>query len=837
MQPLTLKYQPQVLVVEDDLDEAQLIRWQLTEKAEDAFRAEVAANLTEISSLIASGLQPDVVLLDLNLPDSTGLDTVRNVSQLLGSVPIVVHTGRDDFALTEAAIELGAQDYLIKGVDSWILRKSLRYAILRHERDEQDRLARSVFEHASEAILITDSRGYIVQVNEAFTHITGYSREEVLGRTPSLLKSGHHGDAFYQQLWEELQSAGQWRGEVWNRRKNGELYAEQLNINAVRDSRDETTQYVALFSDITQMKEEQRSLHHKANHDALTGLPNRSLFLDRLEQAFVGVRRHGGRLAVVFLDLDGFKPVNDTYGHDAGDWVLQEVSQRILGCLRAEDTLARMGGDEFVLLLQHQTDMPATLKLLQRVLSEVARPYHWKEELLQVSASLGVSLYSGETGVSGESLMQQADEAMYQAKNAGKNDFCFYDSRHAAKAAEQVAYEIEIRQALKEQQLRIYYQPVIDLQSGQPVAVEALLRWQHPEKGLLLPDDFMEGVDAPDLLLDLHEWMLDRVLEQLNTWHQHNLLLPITINISPYLLKQSSFPEHFYQQCQNRLPTPGCLSLEVKEVDALDKLAATESLQAVCEILEVHLILDDFGAGYSSLPFLKRLGVAELKTERSFIDGMLDSSSDLAVVEASLGLASAFRCRLTAKGVENSQECYLLTRLGCHQAQGHFLCKPMPLEALEDWLKSRSLLCEFLSEFGLYQREDLPLVTAAVDHRSWVHQLEEYLADRNQHLPPLKLEACRFGRWWHSRESEQGELSKQPVFQRLGEIHEQVHQTAENLLTAHQKQQQAEVEVLFDQLKRLKSEMLKNLEELLLVNKRLLLHTYRQESSKMEVNE
>jgi diguanylate cyclase (GGDEF)-like protein/PAS domain S-box-containing protein len=649
---------------------------------------EVAANLTDISSLIASGLQPDVVLLDLNLPDSAGLDTVRKANQLLGAVPIVVHTGRDDFSLTEAAIELGAQDYLVKGVDSWILRKSLRYAILRHERDEQDRLARSVFEHASEAILITDSRSNIIQVNEAFTHITGYSREEVLGKTPALLRSGHHDEAFYQLLWEELQTAGQWQGEVWNRRKNGELYAEQLNINAVQDALGVTTQYVALFSDITQMKEEQRSLHHKANHDALTGLPNRSLFLDRLEQAFVGVRRHGGRLAVVFLDLDGFKPVNDTYGHDAGDWVLQEVSQRILGCLRAEDTLARMGGDEFVLLLHHQTDMPATLKLLQRVLSEVGRPYHWKRELLQVSASLGVTLYSGESDITGEELMQQADEAMYQAKNAGKNDFCFYDARHAAKAAEQVKYETEIRKALNEKQLLVYYQPIIDLQSGQPVAVEALLRWQHPEKGLLLHDDFLQGVDAADLLMDLHEWMLDRVLKQLCSWDKDKALLPITINISPYILKLSNFPERFYQQCQNHLPALGCLSLEVKEVDALEKLSAMESLQAVCEILGVRLILDDFGAGHSSLPFLKRLGVAELKTERALIGCMLDSSSDLAVVEASLGLASAFRCRLTAKGVENAHECHLLTRLGCHQAQGYFLCEPLPLEALESWLKN-----------------------------------------------------------------------------------------------------------------------------------------------------
>ncbi len=819
-QSLTLKFQPQVLVVEDDLDEAQLIRWQLTENDSDAFRVEVASCLAEISRLVTEGYRPDVILLDLNLPDSAGLETVRKANQLLGTLPIVVHTGRDDFALTEAAIELGAQDYLIKGVDSWILRKSLRYALLRHERDEQDRLARSVFEHASEAILITDSEGKILQVNEAFTQITGYSQEEALGQTPALLKSGHHNEHFYRKLWQELQAQGQWRGEVWNRRKNGELFAEQLNINAVRDQRNEITQYVALFSDITQMKEEQRSLHHKANHDALTGLPNRSLFLDRLEQAFVSLRRHGGRLAVVFLDLDGFKPVNDTYGHDAGDWVLQEVSQRILGCLRAEDTLARIGGDEFVLLLQHQTDMPLTLKLLQRVLSEVGRTFHWKQEELRVSASLGVSLYSGESGVTAEHLMQQADEAMYQAKKAGKNDFRFYDAALAVTAAEQVSRESEIRTALDKQELQIFYQPILDLQSGQPVAVEALLRWQHPEKGLLTSDEFIQDLEAADLWLNLHQWVLEQVLLQLNAWYARGLQLPISLNIAAGQLKQPRFPELLYQQCLGRLPAPGSLSLEVKELDALDKLSAMESLQAACEPLGIRLVLDDFGAGYSSLPFLKRLGVAELKTDRTFIDRLLDSSSDLAVVEASLGLATAFRCRLTAKGVEQAQACYLLARLGCHQAQGRYLCEPLSVQGLEAWLKSRKSVGAWSSEYGLYQRDDLPLVTAAVDHRAWVHQLEEFLAGHLQHPPPLKLDACRFGRWWHAQT---GELSQHPLFKRLGEIHTEVHTTAESILQAYQKQQQAEIEALLIRLQGLKSELLQGLEDLLLVNKQLLM--------------
>lgn len=819
-QSLTLKPQPKLLLVEDEPDEAQLIFWQLTEKSEDAFDVKIASCLADISGLLMAGFQPDVVLLDLNLPDSSGLETVRRVNQQLGAVPLVVHTGRDDFALTEAAIELGAQDYLIKGVDSWVLRKSLRYALLRHERDEQDRLARSVFEHASEAILITDDQGHILQVNEAFTYITGYSREEVLGKTPALLKSGHHDASFYQQLWQTLADVGHWEGEVWNRRKNGELYAQQLNINAVKDDQGVIAQYVALFSDITLMKEEQRSLHHKANHDALTGLPNRSLLLDRLEQAFVALDRHGGRLAVVFLDLDGFKPVNDTFGHDAGDRVLQEVSQRILGCIRAEDTLARLGGDEFVLLLPHQIDMPATLKLLQRVLSEVGRPYAWKHHSLQVSASLGVSLYAGEPGMTAEQLLQQADEAMYQAKSSGKNAFRFYDDECAVSVAEQVTREAEIRKALSEQELHLYYQPVIDLQTGETLAVEALLRWKHPQKGLLLPDDFLLGLEDKALLMDLQQWVLEGVLDQLNRWYSRGLELPVIANLSAASLSDNAFIENLYQQCDGRLPAPGSLFLEVKELDALEQRAAMETLQFLCEQLEVRLVLDDFGAGYSSLSFLKRLGVAEIKTDRTFIQGMLDSSSDLAVVEASLGLASAFRCRLTAKGVEQAQQCFLLTRLGCHQAQGNYLCEPLALDALESWLQGHSRVCSCFSEFGLYQREDLPLVTAAVEHRAWIQQLEDYLTGRSQQLPPLQQDACRFGRWWHAQ---QGVLSEHPLFLRLGDTHRQVHETAQALIAADQRGDAEDVERQMQTLLGLKAQLLKGLEELLVINKKILM--------------
>ncbi|SFC44284.1 response regulator receiver modulated diguanylate cyclase/phosphodiesterase with PAS/PAC sensor(s) [Marinospirillum celere] len=812
---ISLKKSPKVLVVEDDTAEAQLVRFQLCENAVDAFEVELATSLAEVKQLLEAGYQPDVVLLDLNLPDSTGIATVDKCLELLDNVPLVVHTGRDDFSIIEAAIEAGAEDYLLKGVESWILRKSLRYAILRHERDEHERMAKTVFHHASEAILITDEKGVILDVNEAFTHITGYSREEALGQTPAILASGHHNQEFYKDLWESLKEKERWKGEVWNRRKSGEIYTELLTINAVTNTKGEVRQYVAMFSDITLQKEEQKSLQHRANHDALTGLPNRSLFLDRLEQSFASVKRHGGRLAVVFLDLDGFKPVNDTYGHDAGDYVLQEVAARVQSCLREEDTLARVGGDEFVLLLQRQLDMSTTLKLLQRVLAEVARPCPWREHLLQVSASLGVTLYPNDEAKTPEKLLQQADQAMYQAKNSGKNDFCFHDRAISEQANLITAGEMAFRRGLNNNEFELYYQPVIDLRSGQPIALEALLRWQHPQRGLLLPEDYLETVEQGDLILDLGEWAINQVLEQLNAWHTQGQSLPVSLNIAGYQLQQVDFPDRLYTLCKDRLPEPGCLRLEIKELTALEKLSSIEALQACCQRLGIQLVLDDFGAGYTSMPYLKRLHVSEMKIKQDFIAGMQLDTNDLAVVEATLGLASAFRCQLTAKGVETQAQCRLLTRLGCDAAQGYYFSPPLLPEQVAVSLNKWPLNCGCAQEFALYRREDLPLLSAGIEHHAWMSQLEKWLIDAYPKPPELDSKSCRFGHWWHQQYNK---MHDHPLFIQIGQVHEKVHQQASKVIEnkklgdLHRAQQEMQ------KLHHRRAELMHLLDQLLLAN-------------------
>ncbi|SFC44187.1 PAS domain S-box-containing protein/diguanylate cyclase (GGDEF) domain-containing protein [Marinospirillum celere] len=429
MSEINRKKQALVLIIEDEPGDAELIKLQLLERDLQAFKVELAASLGEARILLQDqGLRPDVILLDLNLPDSSGPDTVKHCRKLVGDVPLVVLTGLDDLDATETAIEAGAEDYLSKGEDASSLRKAIRYALLRHERDSSERLALTVFNYAREGIMITSAKGEILEVNDSFSRITGYSREEVVGRNPSLLNSGHHSKEFYEKFWQQLVSKGHWEGEIWNRRKNGEIFVENMTVSAVRDPSEEITQFVALFTDITEQKEQQTQLEHLAHFDALTGLPNRVLFNYRLHQSTAYADRHGTQIAIAYLDLDGFKLVNDTHGHAAGDLVLQRIADRAQACLRDEDTLARLGGDEFALVLE-SVKVPEKLGgLLDRLLGVVSEPVEWEGHTLEVTASIGITFYPQSPAIDVTQLLNQADEAMYLAKEQGKNCYAFHPS-------------------------------------------------------------------------------------------------------------------------------------------------------------------------------------------------------------------------------------------------------------------------------------------------------------------------------------------------------------------------------------------------------------------------
>ncbi|KAA0874157.1 diguanylate cyclase [Nitrincola tapanii] len=415
-----------VLLIEDDPGDAFLIQQQLQEKSDTHFVLHPASCLSQAGELLAQqDRRPDVILLDLNLPDSWGITSVVKARELLVDIPIVVLTGDNDFDLITAAIEAGAEDYLHKGAEGGLIRKALRYAILRHERDRNERIAMTVFNHAREGIMVTDAQERILHVNQAFTDITGYSAAEVLGKTPRLLNSGHHPAEFFQALHATLESQGHWQGELWNRHKDGSLFVEHMTVSAVRDAFGQTLHYVGLITDITQKKEDEARITRLAYYDALTELPNRSLFMDRLQQALTSARRHALNLAIVFIDLDGFKAINDQFSHAAGDYLLQRLAQRMKGCLRDEDTLARLAGDEFIAMLFNPSSPEETEVILERLRQQICRSVHWQGQSLEVSASLGVKFLAMHEFAEADRLVHLADQAMYQAKKSGKNCVVF----------------------------------------------------------------------------------------------------------------------------------------------------------------------------------------------------------------------------------------------------------------------------------------------------------------------------------------------------------------------------------------------------------------------------
>ena len=545
----------------------------------------------------------------------------------------------------------------------------------------------SVFEHAREGILITDVDANIINVNTAFTTITGYSREEVLGQNPRLLNSGRQPTEFYTTMYADLQSQGYWHGEIWNRRKSGEDYAEMLTITAVRDAQGQVQHYVAMFFDISDIKKHQQQLEHIAHFDALTHLPNRVLLADRLQQAILQAQRRGLLLAVVYLDLDGFKLVNDTFGHEAGDHLLVAVSDNMKNTLREGDTLARLGGDEFVAVLTDLTDTDDCAQTLTRLLAAVAKPVGFATAQLQVSASLGVTFYPQADIVDADQLLRQADQAMYQAKLSGKNRFHVFDAVHDRSVRGLHESLDEIARAMDQGEFVLFYQPKVNLRTGKVLGAEALIRWQHPKKGLLSPAQFLPAIEDHVLIVKPGEWVISAALQQMQQWQAMGLVLQVSVNVSARQLQQDNFAQRLGELLAT-VPhaNPALLQIEVLETSSLQDLARTAQVIHACAQLGVGFALDDFGTGYSSLTYLKHLPVQTIKIDQSFVRNMLGDADDLAILQGVISLARAFGREVVAEGVETVAHGTRLLQLGCDLAQGYGIAHPMPAEAFPAWL-------------------------------------------------------------------------------------------------------------------------------------------------------
>lgn len=644
---------------------------------------------------------------------------------------------------------------------------------------DQLKLAASVFTHAREGIVITDPQGAILDVNDMFTRITGYSRDESIGRNPRMLQSGRQSPEFYRDMWRALRESGQWSGEIWNKAKDGRVYLETLTINAVCDEAGRVEHYVGLFSDVTESREQEQRLSRVAHYDALTNLPNRSLFADRLQQAMAHAHRREQTVAVACVDLDGFRRVNEQCGRDAGDRLLTDLSQRMSQVLREGDTLARIGGDKFAALLLDVGEPESARHLLDRLLAAASEPNGGSTSPVGVSASVGVAFYHRSDGIDAGHLLRRAEQAMYQAKLAGKNRCEFFDpGQDSVMRTHQEDLE-QIRRAFENQEFVMYYQPCVNMSTGALVAVEGLVRWRHPERGLLTPAYFLPVIENHDLMTRLGEWNLETALTQLEIWNDAGLEIPVSVNIAAHHLQRADFVDRL-RALLNDHPRvrPSWLELEVLESSALNDLAKVSAVLSACRDMGISVALDDFGTGFSSLTWLRRLPVNIVKIDQSFVREMLDNPEDLTILEGILGLAAAFDRMAIAEGVETIEHGRLLLQLGCIHGQGYGIARPMPAEQLPAWRAAWKPDPSWTnaSSAGPERRGFLQ---AAVAHRAWAAAVEAYLTGERNVPPPLDPRRCRFGLWLARERQKQGPRSA--GFEEMEQLHQHIHAFANRL--------------------------------------------------------
>ena len=557
----------------------------------------------------------------------------------------------------------------------------------RRRAEEQLRLAHEAFTNVQEAIIVCDARANILDVNPSFSSMTGYAREEAIGNNPRILNSGQHPRDYYEELWRALTGLGKWEGELWNRRKDGQLYIQHTRISAVRGDDGGITRFVAVASDVTQLRESQSRIERMAYYDALTNLPNRSLLADRLKQAIAQADRRNDLLAVCYLDLDGFKPINDLWGHEAGDQLLMEVAKRLQACVRMGDTVARLGGDEFVVLLGDAKDVHEIEQAVRRILGAVAEPFSIGKANTALTASIGVTVYPDD-GQDPDTLIRHADQAMYISKQSGKNRHNLFDPESDRRLKAHHEIVSRIRDGLSDGELLLYYQPKVDMRLGKVVGVEALIRWQHPDQGLLPPAKFLPVIENSEFSIVLGEWVMREALRQMAAWATIGLELPISVNISGHHLQQKNFVARLAALlAEFPAVQPQWLELEILETTAMEDVEETSRVISACSELGVSFALDDFGTGYSSLTYFRRLPTKLLKIDQSFVRDMLDDPEDLAIVEGVISLAKAFQRKIIAEGVETEGHGGPLLDIGCDLAQGYAIARPMPAAEIPAWIE------------------------------------------------------------------------------------------------------------------------------------------------------
>ncbi|WP_342619525.1 EAL domain-containing protein [Rhodoferax sp. GW822-FHT02A01] len=646
-------------------------------------------NIIEVSDSFCSmiGYGRDE-LTGMNLSQWSTSRSAAELQKILSK--LLLRGGRYQFETTHQRKDGAVFDVEISGVALMLdgkpaLFSSSRDITERKQNEIELRIAATAFQSES-SVMITDANTVILRVNQAFVETSGYSSVEVVGHTPRLFKSGRHDAEFYRSMWEAISVNGAWQGEIWDRRKNGEIYPKWLSIAAVKDEKGAVTHYVGSHIDITDRKASEEKIQYLAFYDHLTALPNRLLLMDRLQQAFGARSNRKG--ALLIIDLDNFKNLNDTLGHDFGDILLQQVTQRLKSCVREGDTVARLGGDEFVVLLLNLSEQSMEAAAISeyigtKILSAVSQPYQLKNHMFRCTASIGVTLFDSGDHAKDE-LMKQADIAMYQAKKAGRNAIRYFDQNMQDSIAARVYMENELHNALESQQLHLYYQIQVD-EFRCPIGAEALIRWIHPVRGMVSPIQFIPLAEESGLILPIGNWVLERACAQLKSWQQdaRTKHFTLAVNVSAKQFRQTDFVTNVKAALLRHEVNANLLKLELTESLLLENIEKTVSTMNALNSIGVHFSLDDFGTGYSSLQYLKQLPLDQLKIDKSFVRDIETDVSDLAIVRTIIAMAHSLSISVIAEGVETEEQKERLLMSGCSNYQGYLFGKPLPIDEFD----------------------------------------------------------------------------------------------------------------------------------------------------------
>lgn len=638
--------------------------------------------------------QPDVVVTDIVMPIMDGLKMSEGIKALDSDVPIIVTTAFNDQDFFLSAIEVGIDHYVLKPIhlDALLeaIRKAAKNVIQQREIESKNRqlqLAAKVFEGSIEGIMISNTDNIIVSVNRAFCEITGFAEAEVIGQNPRLLNSGRQSQVFYRDMWDSLNKTGHWQGEIWNRRKNGEIFPQWLTISVVRDDIGEVTHFIALCTDISQRKFDEERIERLAYYDPLTDLPNRVLLQDRLARVLANAQRNHRVAAILMLDLDRFKNINESLGHGIGDAVLQAVAERLRTCMRDADTVARLGGDEYLVVLADIEDAQGAAIVAKKILDSFAPPIVVGDRELGVSLSIGISVYPND-GEDQQSLMKNADSAVYSAKQAGRNTYQFYTRDMNASTLEALMIENALRRALERHELRLFFQPQVDMRSGEIIGAEALIRWQHPDLGLLAPGAFIPIAEDSGLIIPIGEWVLEEACRHVKEWHDAGFTqLTVAVNMSAVQFRQENLSNRIFEIGRDTGADLGFVELELTESMIMHNAEQMIDTMRAMKTLNLKLSIDDFGTGYSSLSYLKRFPIDKLKIDRSFVNDISDNPADLAISKVIVDLAHNLNLKAIAEGVETEDQLRLLRDNGCDELQGYFFSRPVPAEEFMNMLR------------------------------------------------------------------------------------------------------------------------------------------------------